>query len=228
MTKITSFFASIAVLVAVSSAVAAPNVLEKGYQPQVKPVAPARAVATRVLEVPVMAKGAPATADAALETTNAVQSAEKPAKKLSGRPAKITSKNTVYNRKEGVACFEGDVFVDDEQYQLHADRAYVFTEGTNELKRVVAIGHVAMTNELKYAYGDKVTYNRKSGLVVLYSGNGIDAEVQDASEGEPRTVKGSKIRFWINSEQVEVDDADITGPAAGAGGVSGLKKVLGK
>jgi len=207
--------------------------------------------------------------------TNAEAQVEKPLpkkakeKKLTGRPAKITSDTTVYNRKEGIASFEGHVHVDDEQYQMHADRVFLFFEvdkdanstnsvrrakgtndvhraanGTNDIhkaakgtddmrraagdvRRVVAIGHVAMTNDFHRAYGAKATYSKKNGLVVLYSGDGITAEVRDESKAQPQIVRGKRIRFWIDSEQVEVDEADLTG-AAPSGGVGTLKKALGK
>ena len=215
--------------------------------------------------------------------TNAEKQVEKPQqkkhkeKKLTGRPAKITSDTTVYNRKEGIASFEGHVHVDDEQYQMHADRVFLFFEvdadatngvrrakgtndvhrtakgtndvdrvakGTNDVhkagkgtddmrraagdvRRVVAIGHVAMTNDAHRAYGAKATYSKKNGLVVLYSGDGITAEVRDESKAQPQIVRGKRIRFWIDSEQVEVDEADLTG-AAPSGGAASLKKALGK
>ena len=177
------------------------------------------------------------------------------------RPAKITSDMTVYNRKEGIASFEGHVHVDDEQYQMHADRVFLFFEtekesgatnglsqaanGTNgvhkaakkdpndmrraagDVRRVVAIGNVAMTNDAHRAYGAKATYSKKNGLVVLYSGDGITAEVRDESKAQPQIVRGKRIRFWIDSEQVEVDEADLTG-AAPSGGAASLKKALGK
>ena len=195
--------------------------------------------------------------------TNAEAQVEKPLpkkpkeKKLTGRPAKITSDTTVYNRKEGIASFEGHVHVDDEQYQMHADRVFLFfdvdknstngvhrAKGTNDVHkaakgmddmrraagdvcRVVAIGHVAMTNDAHRAYGAKATYSKKNGLVVLYSGDGITAEVRDESKAQPQIVRGKRIRFWIDSEQVEVDEADLTG-AAPSGGASTLRKALGK
>lgn len=134
------------------------------------------------------------------------------------RPARITAATTYYDNKEGVAIFSGGVAVDDEEYQLHADKAYVFTQGTNGVSRLVAIGHVAMTNGLRRAYGVKASYHKANGMVVLHSGPGEPATVCDDSKGEPQTVRGSKIRFWVDSEQVEVVDADITAPANGLGG----------
>ena len=209
----------------------------------------------------------PAAVPSDASVTNAEKQAEKPQqkkhkeKKLTGRPAKITSDMTVYNRKEGIASFEGHVHVDDEQYQMHADRVFLFFEtekesgatnglsqaanGTNgvhkaakkdqndmrraagDVRRVVAIGNVAMTNDAHRAYGAKATYSKKNGLVVLYSGDGITAEVRDESKAQPQIVRGKRIRFWIDSEQVEVDEADLTG-AAPSGGAASLKKALGK
>ena len=215
------------------------------------------------------------TVPADTSVTNAESQVEEPLpkktkeKKLTGRPAKITSDTTVYNRKEGIASFEGHVHVDDEQYQMHADRVFLFfdidkdsnstnavrrSKGTNDVhrvakgtndvhkaakgtgdmrraagdvRRIVAIGHVAMTNDAHRAYGAKATYSKKNGLVVLYSGDGITAEVRDESKAQPQIVRGKRIRFWIDSEQVEVDEADLTG-AAPSGGAGTLRKALGK
>jgi len=136
-------------------------------------------------------------------------------KAKSGRPARITSTSTYYDRKKGVALFEGRVHVDDEDYQLHADKAFVFTSGTNDVRRIVAVGHVAMTNEARRVYGDKVSYYRQNGMVVLYAGNGVNAEIRDESKAEDQTVIGSKIKFWVGSEQVEVLDATISAPTSG-------------
>ena len=156
---------------------------------------------------------APAAASADPAGTNAVERVE-PAERES-RPARISSSKVYYDRKEGYAVFTGRVYVDGEDYQLHAQRAYVFFEGTNELKRVVATGGVAITNDTKRAYGDKASYYRKTGMVVLYGNDKSPAEVRDESKGEDQVVKGSKIKFWIDSEQVEVIDARISAPLSG-------------
>ena len=271
------------------AALAEPSVLEKGYKP------PAKQAGGEIVSLfgelssdnaaepqaePVAPQAEPVAPQVSEETdtppvTNAEAQVEKPLpekskeKKLTGRPAKITSDTTVYNRKEGIASFEGHVHVDDEQYQMHADRVFLFfdvdkdsnstngvhrakgtndvhraAKGTNDVhkagkgtddmrraagdvRRVVAIGHVAMTNDAHRAYGAKATYSKKNGLVVLYSGDGITAEVRDESKAQPQIVRGKRIRFWIDSEQVEVDEADLTG-AAPSGGASTLKKALSK
>ena len=247
-------------VVAGLAALAEPCVLEKGYKPSDKQaddeivslfgeLSSDNAAEPQADEQPAAETAAgilPATVPADTPVTNAEAQVEKPLpkkskeKKLTGRPAKITSDTTVYNRKEGIASFEGHVHVDDEQYQMHADRVFLFfdvdkdsgsTNGVSraagEVRRVVAIGNVAMTNDAHRAYGAKATYSKKNGLVVLYSGDGITAEVRDESKAQPQIVRGKRIRFWIDSEQVEVDEADLTG-AGPSGGVGTLKKALGK
>ena len=208
-------------------ALAEPSVLEIGYKPPEKAEDAKPPEKAEAAEVATNVAAEVATNVAENVATNAAEKVAANAKQLTGRPAKITSDSTIYNRKEGIASFVGHVHVDDEQYQMHADRVYLFLEGTNELKRIVAIGNVAMTNEARRAYGAKATYSKKNGLVVLHSGDGITAEVRDESKEQPQIVRGKRIRFWVGSEQVEVDEADLTG-AAPAGGADSLKKALGK
>ena len=145
-----------------------------------------------------------------------------------GGSAKITSSSVYYDRNEGFAYFSGKVCVEDAKYQLHADRAYVFMNGTNELKRIVALGHVAMTNETKRAYGAKASYYRDRGMVVLSADETAKtpAEVQDVTPEGVRTVRGTTIKFWTDSKQVEVIQAEIETPSEGAMG--GVKNVFGR
>jgi lipopolysaccharide transport protein LptA len=144
-------------------------------------------------------------------------------------PAKITAASTYYDRKEGYAYFSGNVSVDDGRYQLHADRAYVFMDGTNDLKRIVAIGGVAMTNENRRAYGVKASYYRDPGMVVLYGDDGAPAEVREEHPDGARVVKGKKIKFWTGSEQVEVMEAEMSTPSKGGlGDLKGLKGKIGR
>ncbi len=145
--------------------------------------------------------------------TGEVALANAPAKRAN--PVKITSDSTFYDRKGGYAIFTGKVYVDDEQCQFHADKAFVFMSETNDLKRLVAVGNVAVTNEMRRAYGDKMLYYRQNGMIVLYAPPGGVAEVVDESKAERQTVRGSKIKFWTKTEQVEVSDAVITAPVSG-------------
>ena len=144
-----------------------------------------------------------------------------------GMTAKVTAASAYYDHGEGYAYFNGNVFVDDAEYQLHADRAYVFMDGTNELKRIVALGNVAITNGTKRAYGAKASYYRKSGLVVLDASDVAPAEVRDVAKEGDQVVRGKKIRFWTGTRTVEVRDAWISAPRSGAS-AKDIKGLLGR
>ena len=198
------------------------KVVEKVVTNVVERVVEVEKVVTNVVERVVEVER-PATNDApAVSATNdaaAVSSTNRAAK---ARSAKITSRSTYYDRKEGFAVFTGRVYVDDEQYQMHADKAYVFFEGTNQLKRLVAVGGVALTNGTRRAYGAKASYYKASGMVVLYGAADAPAEVRDEAKEQDQSVKGERIKFWIGAEQVEVLDAQIRAPVGGAGGLGDL------
>ena len=198
-------------------------------------------VSTPVVKAPKPVANAPQATDAVLKPEVTVEkkaedgpSADKTAKKEKkekkekkpARDAIITADRTDYDRKEGVVLFDRNVYVDDEQYQMHADRLFLFLDGTNDLKRLVAIGHVAITNEDKRAYCARATFNKKLGRVVMYSSDEITAQLHE--EGKKGSdVKGEKIVFWLNSEQVEVENPVITMPG-GIGGQDSMKKLIGK
>ena len=169
-----------------------------------------------------------ATAPAAGDVKDGEKKADKKkkAEKAPAREAVITADRTDYDRKEGVVLFDRNVYVDDAQYQMHTDRLFLFLDGTNDLKRLVAIGNVAITNENRRAYCARATFNKKLGRIVMYSSDEITAVLRE--EGKKGSeVKGEKITFWIDSEQVEVENPVITMPG-GFGGKDSLKKAIGR
>ena len=168
----------------------------------------------------------PSSADGAAKPENA-KGKDKAKNKKPSRDAIITADRTDYDRKEGVILFDRNVHLDDEQYQMHADRLFVFLDGTNDLKRLVAIGHVAITNEDKRAYCAKATYAKQTGKIVMYSDETTKAKLREESK-KGSTVVGEKITFWLNSEQVEVDGPVITLPGAALQGGDAKKMLLGK
>ena len=157
---------------------------------------------------------------------NAVPTNAVPTNAVVKASTRITAGSTYYDRKEGFAYFNGKVTVDDPQYKLHADRAFVYMSGTNDLRRIVALGHVAITNETRRAYAEKASYYRKTGMVVLYSGEGRVAEVRDERPDGDQVVRGKKIKFWTGTRQVEVVDAEITAPSSG--GMDAVKGMMGR
>lgn len=133
------------------------------------------------------------------------------AKAVAPRNVKVTSDRSTYLRKEGVLVFDGNVFVDDVEFKMHADEVTLFLGGTNELKRIVAIGNVAVTNELRSGTCAKATYNKALSRVILYGdeAKGITAKLNDNGKRKSQ-VEGRKITFWVDTEQVEVDGSVIT------------------
>lgn len=132
-------------------------------------------------------------------------------KKPTGRDAVITAERTDYDRKEGVILFDRNVYVDDEQYQLHADRLFLFLDGTNDLRRLVALGNVSITNEEKNAACSRAVYVKKTSKIVMYGETNSPASLyQGGTKGS--TVMGERITFWLNSEQVEIEKPVVTVP----------------
>jgi len=142
-------------------------------------------------------------------------------KKESPKSARITSRTSDFDRNEGVIMFEGDVFVRySNDSTMAADRLFMFLSGSNDLARVVALGHVVISNETRLGTCALATYRRKKGEIEMFGdGKGTLARLvesgQDASE-----LEGSRIKFWLDAEQVEVDRSQI-GVRSG-GGVEGL------
>ena len=130
-----------------------------------------------------------------------------------GRDAVITSERTDYDRKEGIILFDRNVFVDDEQYQMHADRLFVFLDGTNDLKRIVAIGNVSITNEARTASCSRAVFTKAASKIVMYGDENSYARLEDPSQ-RGGMAEGKKITFWLDAEQVSVEESAVRLPGA--------------
>ena len=127
------------------------------------------------------------------------------------KSARITSRTADLDRKEGVVMFEGDVVV---RYAndctMCADRLYVFLAGTNELNRIVALGGVSITNDTRTGTCAMATFRRKRSEIEMF-GNGKDVVARLVERGEESgALEGSRIRFWLDTEQVEVENSRIS------------------
>ena len=141
-------------------------------------------------------------------------------KKLSGRAAVITADRTDYDRKEGVILFDRNVFVDDEQYKMHADRLFVFLDGTNDLKRLVALGNVSITNESRTASCARAVYTKAASRIVMYGeeAGGRPAMLSDgAKKGQASTVQGKRITYWLDTGAATVEGSVIDVPGMKGG-----------
>ncbi len=139
---------------------------------------------------------------------------KKAKKEPTGRAAVITADRTDYDRKEGVILFDRNVYVDDEQYQMHAERLFVFLDGTNDMRRLVALGNVAITNEDKTAWCTKAVYTKAASRLVMYGDERHPAWLRDAggkSDGASE-VRGLRITYWIDSGLATVERPVITVP----------------
>ena len=193
----------------------APVVVEQAAKPAVVEIE----LTKSEVAAPVAAE---AKSEAKAEETSEAKDAPAP------RSVKITSERTDYDRKEGVIMFDRNVCVDDVEYKMHANQLYVFLDGTNDLKRIVAIGNVAITNETRVGTCAKAAYTKSTSKIVMY-GDGASVMARLEDNGKNRSsVEGRKITFWIHSEQVEVEGSTVTLDAGKLGGKDGAKKLLGK
>ena len=193
----------------------APVVVEQAAKPAVVEIE----LTKSEVAAPVAAE---AKSEAKAEETSEAKDAPAP------RSVKITSERTDYDRKEGVIMFDRNVCVDDVEYKMHANQLYVFLDGTNDLKRIVAIGNVAITNETRVGTCAKAAYTKSTSKIVMY-GDGASVMARLEDNGKNRSsVEGRKITFWIDSEQVEVEGSTVTLDAGKLGGKDGAKKLIGK
>lgn len=130
---------------------------------------------------------------------------------------RIRSESAEYDRNAGIVVFEGRVRVEHAgEYTMNADRIHAVMSASNELVRVVADGGVTITNGSRVGTCAMATYRRLKREIEMYGGNGACARLVDTGE-RPGEVEGDRIRFWLDAEQVEVENSRIT--TDGKGGV---------
>ena len=124
---------------------------------------------------------------------------------------RVRSRTSDVDRKAGVVMLDGDVFVDhSDGYTLSADRVFLFLAAENSIGRVVASGNVVLSNGARVATCPLAVYRRRKREVEMFSdGQGAFARLVEGG-GDARELKGRRIRFWLDSEQVEVDEPRIT------------------
>jgi len=114
---------------------------------------------------------------------------------------RIRSRRSDFDRLEGVAMFEDHVVVEyDADFTLTSDRLFAFLVSSNRLDRIVATGHVTITNESRVGGAAMATFTKSVNVVNLYGDGKGPAWLRD----RPNEVAGSRIRFKLDSEEVEV------------------------
>ena len=147
----------------------------------------------------------------------------------------LSSRRADYDRKEGVIMFDGHVALDalvrGEEYAMRADQMFVFLDGTNDMKRVVALGGVVVTNGFRVGSCEKAVYAKAANRVTMYGGDdGSKARLASEDPKQKGEVEGRKITFWLDSEQVEVEGSTVKLDAGRleGDGKKGMKGLFGK
>jgi len=143
-------------------------------------------------------------ADVAAETVSATN-----APAATGKTVTITSSHADYDRRDGVIFLDGDVYVEDPEFNLRSDRLHVFVDQLNQLKRIVMTGNVVITNGLKSGACNRATFVKDMHRIIMFGVPGQPARLVDDSKNRS-VLEGAKITFWTDSEQVEVEAPTIT------------------
>ena len=127
------------------------------------------------------------------------------------RSARIRSVSSDFDRNAGVVLFEGNVHVEYEgDYTMCADRVFAFLAVSNRLSRVVAVGNVVISNETRVGTCALATYRKRKGEIEMFGDkSGTRAHLIERGENESE-VEGDRIRFWLDSEQVEVSNSALS------------------
>ena len=126
------------------------------------------------------------------------------------KKSRIRSRRAFFDREEGVIMFDKNVDVDYAgEYQMNADRVFAFLKNTNKLSRIVATGGVVITNGARIGSCEMAVYRDFERRIEMYAGTNSLACIAETS-GRHNDVKGTKITFWMDAEQVEVISPVIT------------------
>ena len=135
--------------------------------------------------------------------------AEAPAKMVvkGGENLEISAVRADFDRENELVLFDGGAKVDySAGYHLESDRIFVFFAGSNDVDRIVALGNVSVSNANRRGYCDNAVLRRWSREVEMLGGDGKLARLEEAGSSE---VVGRRIRFWFDSEQVEIDGSEL-------------------
>ncbi len=139
--------------------------------------------------------------------TNAVAREQAGVTNAVARESVITASRIEFDNKEGLILFDENVLVDDAQFVMRSDRLLVFTEGTNDVQQIMAVGRVSITNENRTAVCDKAVYTKKDGQIVMIGNARLLQRGKDAAE-----VNGDKITIWLDDERMLVEPGTFVLP----------------
>lgn len=154
--------------------------------------APVRTVVEEVVDGAEVGSGA--------ETTAAISGA--------GESMRIVSRRSDFDREACMAYFEGEVVVNYfPDYRLDCDRLFVFFKDRS-FDRLIAEGHVAVSNDVRYGFCDHASFARNEGEIEMFGGDTIKKAI--VLEVGANEIKGDRIKFWLNADQIEIEGSEIT------------------
>lgn len=125
--------------------------------------------------------------------------------------ARIRSASSDFDRKAGVVLYEGDVFVEyGRDYTLNADCVFAFLAASNRLSRIVADGHVVISNGARVGTCALATYRKARGEIEMFGDGKAGTKAVLVERGDRASeLAGDRIRFWLDAERVEVTNAAL-------------------
>ncbi len=106
----------------------------------------------------------------------------------------ITSDKLTYDAERQFIVFENNVVVRDPSLKMTADHMTVNLGEDQEVKSILAVGNVVLTQEDRQAWAQRASYDLDEGIIVL--------------EGEPRVMRGrdllagDRITFWRDDQRM--------------------------
>lgn len=125
-----------------------------------------------------------------------------------GKNLRLAGDSAAYSRTDGIVMFSGSVNLKETDKTIKCDKAYAFLEGTNDVRRVVAIGNVRFNDASRNGGCPRADYDRRKERLTLHSDLKNLAFIEELGANKWR-LEGRQIKFWPKSEQVEVDNAVI-------------------
>lgn len=126
---------------------------------------------------------------------------------------RLASRTADYDQEAGVIMFDGDVKVRHDErgevYDVAAARAFAFLVGTNDLRRIVALGGVTVAGAGREGDCARAVYQRGAGKLTMYGSETAAARLAETGEHR-RELRGSRIVMWLDSQQIEVIDPQLT------------------
>ncbi len=123
------------------------------------------------------------------------------------RPVTIRADRLDYYDQGHKASYRGNVQLQAEKTQVHADRldVYFSTAGNgeaSEVERAVADGHVTVEQPARHASGEHAEYDAAPGKILLTGGPPL---LYDAAKG---FTTGQRLTFFIHDDRVFVDGGE--------------------